>query len=138
VENSYNKDFTLRAFDCLAVLRKECVAQQKAESFNSWMKKFKEKLLTNRLYNDVWQQIVADGVTLITNDEASDSNVSKEEAEEFLMGTEPHEQLDSGGLAEEELVFATFRGYLPPSSSRWRCYCRWASWTEAFRFISYY
>jgi hypothetical protein len=30
----------------------------------------------------VWQQIVADGVTLITNDEASDSNVSKEEAEE--------------------------------------------------------
>ncbi|XP_063928030.1 X-ray repair cross-complementing protein 5-like isoform X2 [Zophobas morio] len=102
VENSYNKDFTLRAFDCLAVLRKECVA--KAESFNSWMKKFKEKLLTNRLYNDVWQQIVADGVTLITNDEASDSNVSKEEAEEFLMGTEPHEQLDSGGLAEEELM----------------------------------
>ncbi|GAV03615.1 Ku80 [Ramazzottius varieornatus] len=70
----------------ITVVRRECVTKNRTFMFNMFLKTFKADLQSKDL-KDVWEKLVEEKVTLIDSQEASESNVSRKEAEEFLKVT---------------------------------------------------
>lgn len=83
LESAYKGNTYEKAMACLVVLRKGCVEHEEPLEFNNFLRDLVSKCCGKRL-NDFWDLIVDRRLTLINKGEASDSDVSEEEALAFL------------------------------------------------------
>ncbi|KJE95979.1 hypothetical protein CAOG_006357 [Capsaspora owczarzaki ATCC 30864] len=87
ITESFGSNLFQKAFDCLKVLRIECVRSDESAQFNDFMGLLKQTT-SNKHHNpqhyEFWQLIVKAKITLISSDEAYDSEVTPEQAQQFL------------------------------------------------------
>ncbi|XP_041471452.1 X-ray repair cross-complementing protein 5-like [Lytechinus variegatus] len=101
VKESFGSQLYGKAMDCLRVYREQAIQLSEPESFNNYLRKLKDEL-KELLKVDFWQDLTKDGLTLIDVTEASDSTVSKEEAEKFIQEEEVPMEEEPAAANEEE------------------------------------
>lgn len=70
--------------------------------FNTFLQELKEKII-NKLGHSFWLLMVKKEVTLISQTESSDSNVTDNQAKEFLKGGEPKkEEVPADDVMEDD------------------------------------
>ena len=84
VTESFGDQLYPKAMDCLVALRAGCAKEDESDTFNSWLRELKRMLTqgAHTRHSEFWKRVVDKRITLITKEEAGDSNVEKEEAEE--------------------------------------------------------
>lgn len=106
VMDSFGDQFYEKALDCLKCLREQCIKKSGVNFFNTFLKEFKE-LLISKARRDFFDQLCAGGQSLISKLESEESKVSEAEAKEFSSGEatqadeEPEEEEDSEDLMGE-------------------------------------
>ena len=83
INESFKGSFYLRAIDCLKALREESDKNDEIETFNTFMGDL-VKTFPKERYIDFWRMIINNRLTLIYKEENSKSNVSQEEANNWL------------------------------------------------------
>ncbi|GMP42986.1 hypothetical protein CsSME_00012534 [Camellia sinensis var. sinensis] len=92
VENSFVGDTYQKALECLVSLRKGCILEQEPKQFNDFLRHLC-KFCQEKDLNTFCELLASKGVTLISKNEATDSDVTDDEAKSFLVKIEPkHEQ----------------------------------------------
>ncbi|KFO20200.1 X-ray repair cross-complementing protein 5 [Fukomys damarensis] len=91
--------YFMKSLDCIKAFREEAIMFSEEPRFNSFLKALREKVEIKQL-NHFWEIVVQDGITLITNDEASGSTVTAEEAKKFLAPKENPDK-DTAAVLEE-------------------------------------
>lgn len=84
----YNKAFT-----CIPVLRRACIEHKKGKAFNLFLEQLASKYEHDRLRADFWKRVMEAKVSLISNDEQADIEVSKQESEAFAKQHTPSQQV---------------------------------------------
>ncbi|CAN6296983.1 unnamed protein product [Urochloa humidicola] len=90
LENSREGDNYQKALECFAALRKACIIEQEPEEFNQFLTKTYE-----RLKGDVanfFQLLSSKNISLISKEEAPDSDVTEEMARSFYLKQEAASQ----------------------------------------------
>ncbi|KAG0448478.1 hypothetical protein HPP92_027818 [Vanilla planifolia] len=87
LENSYKGDNHPKAVECLIALREGCVLEQEPKKFNEFLNYLHDNSKTLDLLN-FFGMLSSKNVTLITKDEAADSDVNFEEARSFPVKKE--------------------------------------------------
>jgi len=108
LDSSYKGNTYHKAMDCLVALRNGCVQQEEPIEFNNFMRELGNNCQGKRL-NDFWELIVSKNFSLINKNEAADSDVTEEEAKEFLAkanagGYEAPEKPPAVDVDEMELL----------------------------------
>ncbi|XP_058104657.1 ATP-dependent DNA helicase 2 subunit KU80 isoform X2 [Magnolia sinica] len=80
--NHYDK-----AMECLVALRRGCILEQEPKEFNQFMQELSKKCKEKNLKR-FWELLISKHVTLISKEEAIDSDVADNEAKRFLVKTE--------------------------------------------------
>ncbi|KAF3337158.1 ATP-dependent DNA helicase 2 subunit KU80 isoform X1 [Carex littledalei] len=84
LENSVEGDGSyVKAIDCLKALRKSCIIEQEPNEFNKFLKDMYEKWRATSLAS-FFGLLCSKGITLISKEEAADSDVTEETAKSFL------------------------------------------------------
>ncbi|CAG8443041.1 817_t:CDS:10 [Ambispora leptoticha] len=105
-----------KAFQCLEALREVAKTQNESQSFNEFLRElYNESLKEQSKIKDFWEMIISSEITLISSDEAPDSNISKYEADQTkfitrLAGGDPF--LGCYALAVTIFSLGIFRDYL--------------------------
>lgn len=89
----------LKAINCLKGYREESLKKLESSGFNNFLKELKSFLSSS--HKQVWQQIISEKINLITSKECKKSDISVQDAEQFLMVTEnkaPAEEEDEDEL----------------------------------------
>lgn len=81
VTDSFRDAYFNKALECLVALREACVREEESANFNAYLLESKGRWGDGR--SDFWPLVVSKEVTLISSDEADDSEVSPEEAAGF-------------------------------------------------------
>jgi ATP-dependent DNA helicase 2 subunit 2 len=87
VNESIKDSYYDKALECLRSLRAGCIQEEEPNAFNSFMSELKN-LFKGKRHNDFWQKVVASNITLITVDESTGTDVTKEDAKLFLESDE--------------------------------------------------
>ncbi|CAG8590941.1 24651_t:CDS:10 [Dentiscutata erythropus] len=107
VKTSFAEGLYPKALDCLKILRQACAKENETSKFNDFLKELKSTCFEAQpSKTDFWDLIVREKITLISRDEASDSTVSIQEAEEFLRPFEKKsntDTLDEDAVATDDL-----------------------------------
>ncbi|PRP79754.1 hypothetical protein PROFUN_12616 [Planoprotostelium fungivorum] len=74
-----------KAFDCLLTFREAAIQEEESEYFNKSLREMRTAF-EGRRRDDFWKLIVERKISLITSEEAEDSEVSLTEAQQFLAG----------------------------------------------------
>ncbi|GMH32617.1 hypothetical protein BSKO_00451 [Bryopsis sp. KO-2023] len=90
-----------KAMQSLSAFRRECVAKEKSNEFNAFLRKFCETYKEDAVHCAMWALVVGSGVTLIDEQEVPGCGVSRAEAEDFIKPAEPAVVRDEE-MAEEE------------------------------------
>nr|XP_058950192.1 X-ray repair cross-complementing protein 5-like [Pocillopora verrucosa] len=85
VLDAFGDQFYSKALQCVNVLREEAIKAGESLMFNTFLQELKEKIV-NKLGHRFWLLIVKKEVTLISQTESPDSNVTDNQAKEFLEG----------------------------------------------------
>lgn len=83
VHESVKQSYYPKAMDCLVALRVGCIKEQESQQFNTFMEQLK-KLFKDKRRDDFWLLTVQKEITLITELESDDSEVTPQEAIAFL------------------------------------------------------
>lgn len=83
VLDAFGDQFYSKALQCVYVLREEAIKAGESVMFNTFLQEFKEKIV-NKLGHGFWLLMVKKEVTLISQTESPDSNVTDNQAKEFL------------------------------------------------------
>ncbi|XP_019582611.2 X-ray repair cross-complementing protein 5 [Rhinolophus sinicus] len=99
--------YFMKSMDCIKAFREEAIQCSEEQRFNDFLKALREQVESKQL-NHFWEIVFQDGITLITQDEASGSSVTAEEAQKFLAPKEkPSEDaaaaLEEGGDVDDLL-----------------------------------
>ncbi|XP_065185037.1 X-ray repair cross-complementing protein 5-like [Sycon ciliatum] len=87
VRDSISDQFFAKALGCLRELRAACIELSEVDVFNSHIRTVKRDFSVGS--NSFWNLVSSNGVTLISSDEASSSNVSPTEAKKFIEADQP-------------------------------------------------
>lgn len=88
VSDSLRDQLYGKAIECLHALRDGCVQESEPNAFNAFLRDLRAAH-ENKRRHDFWQLIVEKRITLIHDEECDESDVSKEEAADFLTGPAP-------------------------------------------------
>ncbi|XP_042501367.1 ATP-dependent DNA helicase 2 subunit KU80 isoform X1 [Macadamia integrifolia] len=88
LENSYEQDNYEKALECLTSLRKACVLEQEPKQFNDFLHDLYMSCQKTDL-NSFCELLASKQVKLITKPEAIDSDVTEDEARNFMVKREP-------------------------------------------------
>ncbi|KAE9600890.1 hypothetical protein Lal_00011234 [Lupinus albus] len=88
VEDSHKGDNYPKALECLVVLRKGCILEQEPKQFNNFLRHLCNFCQEKNL-RSFCEYLASEGLALISNTEAADSEVSDVEARNFLVKHEP-------------------------------------------------
>ncbi|KAF0411993.1 SPOC domain-like protein [Gigaspora margarita] len=107
VKTSFAEGLYPKALECLKILRQACAKENETSKFNNFLKELKTTCFEAQpSKTDFWDLIVREKITLINRDEASDSTMSIQEAEEFLRPFEKKsntDTLDEDAVATDDL-----------------------------------
>lgn len=114
LQESIGDQYFQKALDCINSLRSGCIKEDETNRFNDFIKQLKTKGVQqhqskqgNQKHAQFWDLLRSNKVTLISEDESSDSTVSAEDANAFLVSEEPEEVVETqeapGGTEEEDL-----------------------------------
>ncbi|KAJ4976962.1 hypothetical protein NE237_002068 [Protea cynaroides] len=101
VENSYEHDSCEKVLECLTSLRKGCILEQEPTQFNNFIRDLYMFCQKNNI-SGICELLASKQVKLITKAEAIDSDVTEDEARNFLIKTEP--MLDCNRFDEKQLL----------------------------------
>lgn len=115
VHESVQKSYYKKAIECILALREGCIQEEESEQFNTFMGQVK-KFFKDKRRHDFWLMLVQNKISLITQDESDDSEVSSEvrhtntfdwniqEARNFLhSGTEEEEEKKKSSSSSSEM-----------------------------------
>ncbi|KAI4356806.1 hypothetical protein L6164_000794 [Bauhinia variegata] len=88
VEDSHEGDNYPKALECLVALRKGCILEQEPKLFNDFLRHLCKFCLEKDL-DSFCEYLSCRGITLISKEEAVDSEVTEAEAKSFLVKSEP-------------------------------------------------
>ncbi|XP_061371049.1 ATP-dependent DNA helicase 2 subunit KU80 isoform X2 [Gastrolobium bilobum] len=88
VEDSHEGDNYPKALECLVALRKGCILEQEPKQFNDFLKHLCNFCQEKNLHS-FSEYLASNGLTLISKTEALDSEVTEDEARNFLVKSEP-------------------------------------------------
>uniref|UniRef100_A0A8C4PN97 X-ray repair cross-complementing protein 5 n=1 Tax=Equus asinus asinus TaxID=83772 RepID=A0A8C4PN97_EQUAS len=91
--------YFMKSMDCIKVFREEAIESSEEQRFNSFLRALRERVEAKQLHH-FWEIVIQDGITLITQDEASGSSVTAEEAKKFLAPRENPKE-DAAAIFEE-------------------------------------
>ncbi|OAY76711.1 ATP-dependent DNA helicase 2 subunit KU80 [Ananas comosus] len=91
LENSHEQDAFQKAVECLKALRKGCIIEQEPREFNRFLIELKDKRKITNLAN-FFDLLLSNKITLISKEEAADSDVAEEEAKNFPVKAESASQ----------------------------------------------
>lgn len=92
LENSREGDAYQKALECFVALRKACIIEQEPKEFNRFLTKLYERLRTVGDVAKFFQLLSSKSVSLISKEEAPDSDVTEEMAGSFYLRPEPSSQ----------------------------------------------
>ncbi|KAI9244988.1 SPOC like C-terminal domain-containing protein [Phascolomyces articulosus] len=105
-----NRDYD-KAYECLVVLRKAAAKEDESETFNKYMYQLKEILdpgNPNAVRRDFWIKMKQNNMTLISKEEAPDSQITPDEAKRYLEEEQPTRetvlQQESTDMSAEDLT----------------------------------
>ncbi|KAJ6328462.1 hypothetical protein OIU77_010201 [Salix suchowensis] len=84
IENFYDGDNHGKALECLLALRKGCILEQEPKQFNDFLRHLFNVSQEKKLRN-FYESLIPRGLTLISKSEAIDSEVTDDEARNFLV-----------------------------------------------------
>ncbi|KAL9385590.1 hypothetical protein Peur_022600 [Populus x canadensis] len=87
VENSYDGDNHGKALECLLALRKGCILEQEPKQFNDFLHHL-FNVRQEKKPRNFCESLIPKGLTLISKSEAIDSEVTDDEARNFLVKKE--------------------------------------------------
>eukprot|EP00268_Persea_americana_P001015 TRINITY_DN10302_c0_g3_i2.p1 TRINITY_DN10302_c0_g3~~TRINITY_DN10302_c0_g3_i2.p1 ORF type:complete len:587 (+),score=125.01 TRINITY_DN10302_c0_g3_i2:1336-3096(+) len=87
LENSSERSNCEMAIECLGVLRRGCILEQEPKEFNQFMQML-YKTCKDRNLNHFLELLLSKHITLISKEEAIDSDVSDDDAKKFLVKIE--------------------------------------------------
>ena len=104
VEDSIGAAFYDRAIACLRALREGCVKEEEAREYNEFLVASRA-VFENKKRDAFWKRVEKEGLTLISEEEAGDSDYTKEDAHAFFQpgwqqrrrGGDGDEDEDGGG-----------------------------------------
>lgn len=103
-----NKSLMTKAQSCIQVFRKHAKEEGQAIEYNRWMECFKEQV-NSEYFGDFWKSYICESrLGLITLEESPVSNVTKQQADQFLQPTVTTDDL-SDTLYDEELVSPRYK-----------------------------
>ncbi|KAJ3055533.1 X-ray repair cross-complementing protein 5 [Rhizophlyctis rosea] len=104
ITESFGDQLYPKAMDCLVALRAGCAKEDESDTFNSWLRELKRMLTqgAHTRHSEFWRRVVEKKITLITKEEAGDSNVARGEAEEFLQEEETTTATAPAAVAEAD------------------------------------
>ncbi|KAF8762401.1 hypothetical protein HU200_009582 [Digitaria exilis] len=91
LENSRDGDNYHKALECFAALRKACIIEQEPDEFNQFLTKTYERLKNGDVAN-FFQLLSSKNISLISKEEAPDSDVTEEMARSFYLKQEAASQ----------------------------------------------
>ncbi|KAL9961622.1 hypothetical protein ACROYT_G030604 [Oculina patagonica] len=91
VLDSFRDQFYAKALDCVKTLRKEAIKAGESEMLNKFLQELKEKIINQRGH-EFWLLLSREQVTLISQTEAPDSNITDAQAKEFLEDGAPEKE----------------------------------------------
>ena len=101
IKNSIQGDIYEKAIDCLRAMRKACKDNDEPGPYNEYIRMLKDKY-SNGAHSQFYKLIQQNTLGLITRDESFKSNVTKEEADEFLGVENQPEQPDQNDGKKDE------------------------------------
>ena len=87
--------FYNKAFGCIPALRKACIEHNQGKAFNTFLEQMASKYEHDRLRADFWKRVMEAKISLISNDELADVEISKQEAEAFVKQHTPSQQVQA-------------------------------------------
>ncbi|KAK6187037.1 hypothetical protein SNE40_006287 [Patella caerulea] len=91
VMDSFGTQFYGKASDCVKAYRAECIKKSKPETYNNFIKTFKD-ILISKAKRDFWDQIVIDKQGLISKMECESSKISQADADGFMTDVKVEEE----------------------------------------------
>ncbi|KAK2985233.1 hypothetical protein RJ640_015941 [Escallonia rubra] len=88
VEDSCDGDTYQKALEYLAALRNGCILEQEPKQFNDFLRQLCKFCQENNL-RSFCESLASKGITLITKNEAQDSEITEDEARSFVVKSEP-------------------------------------------------
>lgn len=101
VTDGTNSSHFLKAFECLESLRKGCIVEDEVSFFNKYLLELK-KLFSGSNKKEFWDLLVKKGITLISNIENKNSDVTEEETMDFLREIDHENKL--GHTIKEDII----------------------------------
>ena len=108
LRDSHGRDIVLmnKTGECLATYRQHVLLNGKelTKEFNRWMERFKSFVI-DHFFQDFWQrQVVDKRIGLITWSESDDSNVEKQQADQFFQLPQQTEAPSNPNENDEDMV----------------------------------
>uniref|UniRef100_A0A0A9E3K7 Pco139890 n=1 Tax=Arundo donax TaxID=35708 RepID=A0A0A9E3K7_ARUDO len=91
LENSREGDTYQKALECFVALRNACIIEQEPQEFNQFLIKIYERLKKGDVV-DFLQLLSSKNISLISKEEAPDSDVTEEMARNFYLKQEAASQ----------------------------------------------
>ncbi|PNT73758.1 hypothetical protein BRADI_1g01007v3 [Brachypodium distachyon] len=92
IENSPQGDYYQKALECIVALRKACIIEQEPNEFNQFLTKLYKRLKNVDDVAKFFQLLSSKNVSLISKEEAPDSDVTEEMARSFYLKPEASSQ----------------------------------------------
>lgn len=91
LQNSYEGNTYRKALECVVALRKACIIEQEPKEFNQFLTKIYERLKSSDVA-DFFRLLSSKNISLISREEAPDSDVTEEMARSFYLKPEAASQ----------------------------------------------
>ena len=92
VKGSLSGSHFAKALECIKALRRGCVSEEEADSFNGFLAKIKQIAKKEKSFFSFFRSLKENGISLISKDEVAREGVSKEEAERYFQDSEDEEE----------------------------------------------
>jgi ATP-dependent DNA helicase 2 subunit 2 len=99
VSESVKSSHYAKALECVLELRVGCAKEDEGVAFNELLSDLKRLCVTQRRQADFWKLLVQNKITLLTREEAVDSDVTQEDASKFLEADEDAMDIDEAMAA---------------------------------------
>ncbi|KAL0036571.1 hypothetical protein WJX79_000925 [Trebouxia sp. C0005] len=110
VDTSLGDRFYNKAFKCVPAFREACIEHSQGQAFNTFLEQMAAKYEHDRLRADFWRRITDAKITLVSTDESSAVETTRDQSEAFLQQHTPTQQAEAQEAApmeeEEEDEFA--------------------------------
>ena len=87
VNESVDGSLIDKIVECIKVLRLGCLNEEEFDQFNNFIRGMKNKFLEFRNFQEVWERMIQEKITLISKSDSEYCDISKEEALAFLLQT---------------------------------------------------